>query len=289
MKPVRGMEKQLALVPQRIALAAQQDGWIVRSEIIIGTWMPESARDRPTDAYRKVLMLTRSKRYWYDGYAVRVAAAREFQDYLRHTDSGQEARGGRLGVFTDGSYSNQGSPNGLRNLGNLWDDIPPANSPLRHFAVMPIAEAERCILASCPPEICRQCGKARVRVVKAKPMVIARSAAAEESGIRTLPSGTMVSAPIHETIGWTSCPCAVFYYEPGLVLDPFAGTGTTLAAARKLGRRAIGIESSLAYVRLAQQRLEYGEKGVVAIQRGQMPLSLQTGVASFFHRPDTFS
>ncbi|MCS6801005.1 MAG: DNA methyltransferase [Chloroflexota bacterium] len=44
--------------------------------------------------------------------------------------------------------------------------------------------------------------------------------------------------------------------QPGdVVLDPFFGTGTTGAVAKKLGRRWIGIEQDAAYVAMARQRI----------------------------------
>jgi len=54
--------KDLCLIPFRIAIAAQEDGWWVRSVII---WskpnpMPESVTDRPTESHEYLLMLTKS-------------------------------------------------------------------------------------------------------------------------------------------------------------------------------------------------------------------------------------
>ena len=46
------------------------------------------------------------------------------------------------------------------------------------------------------------------------------------------------------TSGWTSCSCRD-PLRPGVVLDPFMGTGTTLRAAIASGRSAIGVDLCL--------------------------------------------
>lgn len=65
------------LMPARVAMALQADGWWLRAEIV---WskpnpMPESVRDRPTAAHEKVFLLSTAKSYFYDAEAVRVANA----------------------------------------------------------------------------------------------------------------------------------------------------------------------------------------------------------------------
>jgi len=65
--------KDLIMIPNRIAIALQDDGWWIRSEII---WhkpnpMPESTKDRPTSAHEKIWLITKSKKYYYDADSIR--------------------------------------------------------------------------------------------------------------------------------------------------------------------------------------------------------------------------
>lgn len=66
--------KQLALIPFRVAIALENDGWWVRNTVV---WhkpnaMPSSARDRLTNAWEPVFLLTKSERYYFDLDAIRV-------------------------------------------------------------------------------------------------------------------------------------------------------------------------------------------------------------------------
>lgn len=65
--------KDLALIPHRIAIALQDDGWWVRMDIV---WskvnpMPASVQDRPTLAHEYIFLLTKAADYWYDQDSIR--------------------------------------------------------------------------------------------------------------------------------------------------------------------------------------------------------------------------
>lgn len=65
--------KDLMGIPWRLALALQEDGWYLRSDIV---WykpnaMPESVKDRPTRAHEYIFLFTKSERYYYDHEAVK--------------------------------------------------------------------------------------------------------------------------------------------------------------------------------------------------------------------------
>lgn len=65
--------KDLLGIPWRLALALQDDGWYLRSDIIWNkpNCQPESVKDRPTRAHEYLFLLSKSERYYYDYEAIR--------------------------------------------------------------------------------------------------------------------------------------------------------------------------------------------------------------------------
>jgi DNA modification methylase len=143
--------KDAVLMPFRVALAAQAEGWWVRSVII---WhkpnpMPESVRDRPTDAHEYIFLLTRAKNYWYDADAVREPLAPDTAQRYETTFGNIDKRGGREDGFPSGVLRGMlDLPNG-RNCRSVWT-FPTQGFPDAHFAVFPRELPERCIKAGAP-------------------------------------------------------------------------------------------------------------------------------------------
>jgi DNA modification methylase len=148
--------KDLCLIPARVALAAQEMGLWVRSDII---WakpnpMPESCRDRPTDAYEHIFMFTKSARYYWHSDAVaqppRESSIKRLSGPMRAVYGGRNKHAGygvrvASGREDDGSYINSGV-----NLRNVWEF---ATQPYKgaHFATFPEELPRRCILAASRP------------------------------------------------------------------------------------------------------------------------------------------
>jgi hypothetical protein len=154
--------KDLIGIPQRVQLAAQMDGWYVRSIII---WhkpnaMPESVKDRVTDAHEYVLMLTKKARYYFDQEAIREPHTR---GHLQNHDAPNRDRGESRQFEKQGLHDFL-NPAG-RNARSVWT-FPTAQTPEAHFATFPPELPRRCIEAACPREVCETCGHARTRVVE---------------------------------------------------------------------------------------------------------------------------
>ena len=138
--------KSLLGIPWRTTFALQDDGWILRSDII---WhkpnaMPESVTDRVAGRHEHVFMLTKSRTYHFDLDAIREEHAESTVAAASRARIPYPAPGQRTNLKTRGMHDAGANP------GDVWA-INTRPFPGAHFATMPPALAERCILAGCKP------------------------------------------------------------------------------------------------------------------------------------------
>lgn len=214
--------KNLYMIPARVAIALQADGWNIRSEII---WhkvapMPESVTDRPTRAHEMLYMLTKSSRYYYNSSEARdplkpSSVARLGQDIELQEGSSRANGGaktnGKMKACAPACFggSRKSEINDQTRLasGNEWNQDVAAGANWRdvwsiahegydggHFATMPKMMVKRCVIAG-------------------------------------------------SRLGDT-------------ILDPFAGSGTSGMVALEYGRSAILIELNPKYAEMCKARCE---------------------------------
>ena len=280
--------KDLMMMPARVALALQADGWYLRSEII---WhkpnpMPESVTDRPTSAHEKIYLLSKQPRYFYDAAAVRTALAGSTVDRFGCAGSPN----GRTGQYEDGHrprtvFSGNLSKNpdrqdadfakrrrdtgpdffpGTANLRNVWQ-VPTYSFKGAHFATFPPKLIEPCIKAGTSERgCCSECGAPWVRVASSVDTGVRNGGggsrrAHEEGDTAYADGGTLSRVQTVKTTGWRpSCSCEAGKPVPAVVLDPFAGAGTVGLVADNLGRDSVLIEISAEYAEAAEKRIRLG-------------------------------
>ena len=208
------------------------------------------------------------------------------RDTWLDTPGGKQAQVGnrRYTGFNDRWDATEASGNApaTANLRDTWL-LGPDPVPEAHFAVFVRELPRRCILLGTSGHgVCSKCKAPHERVLSVEetpPRIDYEGKNAElpsQSSHRRLLAGVHGARaqggdhdnpfPSKATVGWRatcSCDAAV---EPAVVLDPFAGSGTTLLVAKQLGRRSIGIELSGEYVEIAKKRVS------------AVPLPMEVGV-----------
>ncbi|PZE75340.1 site-specific DNA-methyltransferase [Curtobacterium sp. MCBD17_019] len=229
-----GPRKSLLLGPERLALALLTSGWTIRNKIIWAktNTVPTSVRDRLATKHEMIYLLTRSPRYFFALNEIREPHTSR-PPKPRETPAPSESTPAWLGPNSDGgkglallkSRGLIGHPLG-KNPGDVWS-LAVSNFRGEHFATFPEALVERMLRAGCPRWRCTRCHRPW----------------------RAPPSRTTVGEPL------PTCDHDA-PREPGLVLDPFMGAGTTALVARRLGRDYLGIELNPAFRQLALDRLD---------------------------------
>lgn len=226
----------LLMIPARLAMALQADGWTIRQEI---TWckpngMPESVENRPTCKTEKVFLLTKSRKYFFNMAAVRMPAAdasiERWNQFIDGQNRSVRANGGEksnLAMKAVGGPK-KALPGSQGKLGDLRD---------------------------------KQRGHSR-RHAGFNERWDKMTREEQQSGGANLPNWWVIPVDNYAEAHFATMPralariCIMASTPPGaVVLDPFSGSGTTGEVAIGCGRRFIGIDLNKKYLDLAKKRL----------------------------------
>jgi site-specific DNA-methyltransferase (adenine-specific) len=191
---------------------------------------------RPATSYLTVA--TKARDRWFDLDAVRTEA---------QIQMGRAVDGNNVKGSDNGSYSN---PAGAPPL-DYWE-IPTQPYAGAHYATWPEKLCVRPILSMCPEQVCRECGQPRRRITETETIGAAGRPDPHTTERLAGGSGHLGNA-FTMTLGFTGC--GHDNYRRGVVLDPFAGSGTTLAVAEGHGRDSIGIDLDPKNADLAYERV----------------------------------
>ena len=256
--------KDLVGIPWRVALALQDAGWYLRSDIIWakGSCMPESVRDRPTKAHEYVFLFAHPDsggKYFYDIEAVKEPSATG--------DTVVRGSGGVLGSLNKGRREDitETHSGTTRNKRSVWK-VNPSGFKGAHFACWPPALVEPMVKAGTSSRgCCSVCGSPMKRITlrtpggskpcpKTQASHEARGGGGTATGTVGKSGGSRID-PSVQTLGWEpTCDCFA-ESERCVVLDPFSGSATTGQVALELGRDYIGIDLNEDYLALAESRL----------------------------------
>jgi len=247
--------KNLVGLPWRVALALKDDGWILRNDVIWNQMKgTQSSKDRLRMIHEHIFHFVKSKDYFYDSDEILIRPLKlpSTVNGIFQSATGVSGKRYRQQIQESNELTAKEKIEANKALDMVLRDM--KEGKIVDFR-MTIRGRQRA-LHSNSKKI-----SGRARELAEKGFYIMKSSA---DGY--MPSDIWNIVPEDQ---WrTDSHCAVFPIEllqipikatcpkTGIVLDPFVGTGSTVAAALKLGRRGIGIDLSKKYVEVARSRLK---------------------------------
>lgn len=258
-------KKSLQGIPSRVEVAASRAGWIVRNRII---WvkeagMPDPARNRLASRHEYIVHFAVDEKYYYDlfGYAERysldqkganpgdvwrIAPQRNLGRHLAPFPSEIAERAITL-ACPQSVCSKCGKPR--QRIVERTTELDPSRPQARR--ALEIAHEKKLTpehIAAIQATGISDAGKARlVQNGTDRNAERVRELAAEAKSLLGGYFREFTFAK-RKSGGWTDCGCGR-PFMPGVVLDPFMGTGTTLEVANRMGRSAIGVDLDLSQVK----------------------------------------
>jgi DNA modification methylase len=261
-------QKSLQSIPSLIEASSRKDGWILRNRIV---WvkrggMPDPAKDRLTVRHEYILHFAVNS-YYYDlfGYAElyslgkkganpgdvwEIAPERSLGNHLAPFPSEIVERAITL-ACPEFVCSKCGQPRRriVERTADLNESRPQAKRALQIAAEKKLTPEH---IAAIQATGISDAGKARrVQNGTDRNAESVRKLALEAKKILGGYFREFTFAK-RKSCGWTDCGCGA-PFMPGVVLDPFMGTGTTLEVANRMGRSAIGVDLDLSQAEEVQQ------------------------------------
>jgi DNA modification methylase len=274
--------KSLMLLPELYRVGCVYELGLIARAVIVWSkpnGLPESVTDRVRRSHEDWVHLTRSPKYYSAVDQIREPHAPDTSRPSKASASAMRARNISAPRTSTGGYD---APSPLGKLpGSVWEI---ATQPLKvpewvaherccggkarsgcqdgldHYAAFPFALVHPIILGWSPQEVCTACGEGRrpVTDVGAMPDPDPKAGKAwniVHDGVAAGGHGKARTRATYSITGYACvCPDTTAPSTPGIVLDPFGGTGTTALVAAMHGRRGISVDLSADYCRLADWR-----------------------------------
>ncbi len=265
--------KNLLGIPWRVAFALQDDGWVLRNDIIWAkpNGMPESVRDRLSSKHEYVFMFTKRPRYWFDLDSIREPLAypedRPQNSWARDTKEadvpGQSMRQHR--------EDRPGMPERAqkRRAQELFDAAGLTDEHLTAMRAVGMSDAGKALTTQTGTGKNTAEMQRLAAAAKAAPGGYYREfiydGGRNPGDVWTIPTQPFAAAHFAVMAPTLAKRCVLAGCKPGgVVLDPFSGSGTTGLVAVQTGRKYIGIELNREYLdlslrtRFAQPALDFG-------------------------------
>ena len=247
--------KCLLGVPWRVALSMMDDGWILRNDIIWDQMKgTQSAKDRLRDIYEHIFHFVKCPKYYYDSDSIRILPTifpkKNGDEIISAT--GVSGKKYRKQIESSPVLSAEEKNNAIQALNNVLDEM--ANGDVVDFR-MTIRGEQRTFHSNSQ----KISGRAKELSVRGYYILKMGAKGHLPSDIWRIPPEDIWRKDEHYAVfpeellripTLATCPVG------GIILDPFSGTGSTVANAVKLGRRGIGIDIYEKYNQVAIKRLE---------------------------------
>ena len=250
------VDKKLLGMPWRVAISLMdKGGWIMRNDVIWhqlkGT---QSCKDRLRDSYEHIFHFVKSKKYYYDADSIRIQPTKLpiISDNSTTSSTGVSGKKYRKMIQESTELTPQEKINAEKALDEVLAEI-------RLGLVNDFRMTIRGVQRAWHSDNIKISGRAKELINRGYYIMRISSKGHLPTDIWDI---------VTEDTWRTDSHCAVYPEallripmlatcpENGIVLDPFSGTGTTVSAALKLGRRGVGIELSPEYLKISQQRIQ---------------------------------